>query len=98
MEVNLVVSLDIARKILEIQKTELRMLTTILQKTKSLSDELIVLLAESCNTTTKRIADLEKVIASLQEQKRIFGNTGLPKELEIAPKEDYPDAQQPENI
>lgn len=90
MESNLVVSLDIAQRILSAKKSELSMLTVNLQDVPDLDDQLIALMAEFWNVITREIENLEKLMANLQEQKNIFGAKGLPKELEIAPKEDYP--------
>lgn len=98
MEADLEISLNIAKEILKLKRAELKMLVITLQDTKALSDELICLLAEFWNVANKEVEALQQVIDSLKEQKRIFGKTGLKKELEIVPKEEYPDEQQPENI
>ena len=96
MVADLALSLKLAQKILGVKKTELAILTTVLQETPTLTDELITFLAELWNFGQRDVNALEKEITSLQEQKRIFGNQGvLPKELDIVPKNDYPKSQQP---
>ena len=90
MESNLVVSLDIAQRILDAKKSELSMLTVNLQDVPDLDDQLVALMAEFWYVTTREVEALEKLITDLQEQKKIFGAKGLPKELEMASKEDYP--------
>ena len=96
MVADLALSLKLAKKVLLVKKTELDMLNTVLQEMPTLTDELITFLAELWNIGQRDIKALEKVIASLEEQKRIFGNQGvLPKELNIIPKEEYPESQQP---
>lgn len=97
MNTNIVLSLEIANRILDIKKTELSMLVTTLQETPTLSDELVYLLAEFWNVTKQEVNALEDAIASLEEQKDIFGKIGLPKDIEIVPADDYPDDQQPDD-
>ena len=96
MEADLALSLRIAEKLLANEKMELKMLTIVLQETPGITDELIVLLAEFYYAQKKKIEALEKVIASIKEQKIIFGDKGLNKELNIVPKNEYPDSQQTE--
>jgi hypothetical protein len=98
METNLEVSLDITRNVLERKRDELKSLTTFLQETPDLDDQVVVLLAEICNITKGEIERIEKIVDGLEQQIHIFGKLGLPKELETVHKNDYPDNQQPGNI
>ncbi|OGY43188.1 MAG: hypothetical protein A3B89_00845 [Candidatus Buchananbacteria bacterium RIFCSPHIGHO2_02_FULL_40_13] len=98
MESDLVLSLKMTQKILDTKRSELRLLTTILQENKALDDELVTVLAELCNQTIRQIKALESVIVSLEKQKGIFGKTGLPKELKTIPDEEYPESQRRKNI
>ena len=97
METNLVVSLDIAKQILNMKKSEMEMLIIVLQDVDDLSDELVCLFAEFWNVSNKEFMALKEVIKSLEQQIKIFGKIGLIKDIEIAPKEDYPDDQQSDN-
>ncbi|MDO8669384.1 MAG: hypothetical protein Q7K65_03775 [Candidatus Buchananbacteria bacterium] len=97
METDLVLSLRIAREVMVTKKAEAEMLVYTLQNNPRLSDELIALFAEFWNMATRKIEALEQAINSLEEQKSIFGKTGLIKELQIVPKENYPDNQQPQD-
>ncbi|NCN07484.1 hypothetical protein GW933_02210 [Candidatus Falkowbacteria bacterium] len=95
MDTNITGSLEIAKAILAMKETELQMLVTVLQEAHYLSDELVCLLAEFWGVAKQEAQALAEAITSLEQQKEIFGNIGLPKEIEIASKEDYPDDQQP---
>ena len=90
MQENLTQSIRVAKKLLEYKQKELELLEFIIESGDSLNDDL---LAEICEMTYKikvAIGDLQKMIASLEEQFAIFGEFGVEKHFDRLTSIDQP--------